>query len=119
MTTKPSLILIIIPLIIVLAAAIIIGFLYFKKDKQPPGNNINLTGLSNTEPVEYNESYGTICPLGVKFLGEKGANPIGCQCPQGYELNSEIIGYSSGESCYGPGTECPIMSSECAPVKNQ
>jgi len=62
--------------------------------------------------VEYDESYGKICPLGVKFLGKKGANPIGCTCPVGYSLENQIIG---GEQCYGPGSDCPILSSECKP----
>jgi hypothetical protein len=67
---------------------------------------------NETEPVEYNESMGKTCPLETKFLGKKDANPIGCECQKGYEMESKIIGY---DQCYGPGTECPIMSSECKP----
>lgn len=68
--------------------------------------------INEAELIEYNESFGKVCPLKVKFLGKKDANPIGCQCPQGFEMASNIIGY---EQCYGPGTECPILSSECKP----
>lgn len=68
------------------------------------------TCASSSEPVEYDESFGVVCPLGVKFLGAKDAPNIECACPEGYEFDSEIIGYNQ---CYGEGSECPIMSSEC------
>lgn len=66
--------------------------------------------VTTKEPVEYDESFGTTCPLGIKFLGKARAKTIDCKCPEGYEMGSDIIGY---EQCYGEGTECPIMSSEC------
>lgn len=68
------------------------------------------TCVYSSEPIEYDESFGAICPLGVKFLGAKDAPNIECACPEGYEFDSEIIGYNQ---CYGQGSECPIMSSEC------
>lgn len=77
-------------------------------------NNENTNTTDPDEPVEYDESYGTTCPLGIKFLGKAFAPSIDCTCPEGYEFDSEIIGY---EQCYGEGTECPIMSSECV-IKN-
>lgn len=107
-------------IIIVVIAIVAVGTIfYFNKQEQESNNNTNTaaknTSVNENEPVEYNESYGTVCPLGVKFLGKKDANPIGCKCPDGYKFDSEIIGY---EQCYGPGTECPIMSSECVAVEN-
>lgn len=112
--TKKSLKLII--LVIILAvAAIALGIVLSWPGEKPNDNandsenNQNLYG----EYVEYNESYGQICPPGVKFLGAKDAPEIDCECPAGYEFESDIIGYSTGESCYGAGTECPIMGSTC------
>lgn len=75
-------------------------------------NSTDNSGISG-EAVEYDESMGEVCPLGVKLLGAREANPIGCRCPEGYEMESQIIGYATDDSCYGEGTECPIMSSEC------
>ena len=68
---------------------------------------------ADDEPVEYQESYGLICPVGVELLGSKTAPEIKCQCPDGYEMDSDIIGYSTGDECYCACTECPIMSSKC------
>lgn len=112
--------LIIILAVIIILALGIIAFIYFFRKSNPPPANLNSNtnnAASNTysesEPVEYNESYGTICPLGTKFLGKKSAPAIDCTCPAGYEFDSNIIGYETGDNCYGPGTECPIMALGC------
>lgn len=76
-------------------------------------NNSNSSGSVFDDLVEYDDSFGSTCPLGIKLMGSKTSPEIKCQCPTGYEMSSDIIGYDSGDSCYGPGTECPIMSSEC------
>ena len=72
--------------------------------------DVNSADSAYYEYVEYDESYGEICPIGVKFLGKKEAPTIDCVCSAGYEFDHQIIGY---EQCYGPGTECPIMGSTC------
>lgn len=69
---------------------------------------------AGNEPVEYNESFGKICPLGIKFLGKAKTNLLGCKCPNGFEFDTQIIGY---EQCYGASTECPIITSECVKIK--
>ena len=76
-------------------------------------NNSNVSDNGFDDLVEYNDSFGSTCPVGIKFIGSKTSPEIKCQCPIGYEMSSDIVGYASGDSCYGPGTECPIMSSEC------
>lgn len=76
-------------------------------------NKRNSSNSVFNDLVEYNDSVGSTCPVGIKFMGSKTSPEIKCQCPAGYEMESNIAGYSSGDSCYGPGTECPIMSSEC------
>src|SRR3989339_925327 len=107
---------IIIDSIIILVIIIVVAMVIMEQRKPiPPAENVNTstTNTANTntadlsgEPVEYTESMGTVCPLGMKLLGKKGANPIGCTCPEGYEFESKIIGYSSGDTCYGEGSEC-------------
>ena len=113
--TKKSLWLLILIAVLVVVSIIAVAILIWPEQK--PNENINdadnILNLANGEYVEYNESFGKTCPLGVKFLGAKDAPAIGCECPAGYEFDSDIIGYSTGESCYGEGTECPIMGSEC------
>lgn len=99
----------IIILAVLLATVFLLGIFW---DRGGRGGNSNIN--QNDDLVEYNDSYGKICPLDVKFLGKKGANLIKCECPTGYELESDIIGY---EECYGPGTECPILSSGCEKVE--
>lgn len=116
MTKKSSTLIILV--IILAVAAIALGIIFFWPGEKPNDNandseNLN---LSYGEYVEYNESFGKTCPLGVKFLGAKDAPEIGCECPDGYEFESNIIGYSGGDSCYGAGTECPIMGSTCVQI---
>ncbi|MFA6475453.1 MAG: hypothetical protein WCV88_04640 [Patescibacteria group bacterium] len=66
-----------------------------------------------TDPVPYDKSYGTICPVGLQFIASKDGATVDCQCPDGYTKDSIMIGSSSGDACYGPGTECPIFSVTC------
>lgn len=117
MTKKLWLLILVTMLVMV---AIIIGAILIWS-RQKPNESINDAGNYlnvNEEYVEYNESFGTTCPVGTKFLGAKDAPAIDCKCPKGYEFESNIIGYSTGESCYGAGTECPIMGSVCQPASN-
>lgn len=66
------------------------------------------------DPVEYSaDVFGATCPLNVKFLVSRETEPVGCQCPEGYELNSTIIG---GEECYD-GAECIIAAAECEAIE--
>ncbi len=79
----------------------------------PIQDDIANTNQITNEPIEYSDSFGSVCPVSVKFLGSKTAPEIKCQCPEGYTMDSTVIGYSTGDACYGSGTECPILSSEC------
>lgn len=90
------------------------GFGYCERSQ----NNSNSSDSAFNGLVEYDDSFGSTCPVGIKLMGSKTSPEIKCQCPAGYEMSSGIIGYSSGDSCYGPGTECPIMASECITKSN-
>lgn len=80
------------------------------------GTNTNTDTNSNVspnDPIPYDPSYGTTCPLGVKFLASKGGPTVDCECPDGYTKDSLMFGSSTGDACYGPGTECPMFSVTC------
>lgn len=65
------------------------------------------------EPVEYSaDVFGETCPFGVKFLISKETEPVGCQCPAGYELQNTIIG---GEDC--GSDECVIAAAQCQAIE--
>jgi hypothetical protein len=60
------------------------------------------------EYVDYDID-ATVCPVNGPFeVGVDSENQY-CVCPDGYEKNSDVIGY---ETCYG-GAECPILEVEC------
>lgn len=68
------------------------------------------TSYVTDDLVEYSaEAFGETCPLDVKFLVSRRTEPVGCRCPDGYELNTTIIG---GEECYD-GAECIIAAAQC------
>ena len=52
------------------------------------------------------------CPVGEKFESSKDSIYRECECPEGYEKDSMIIG---GEICYG-NAECPILEVECKEI---
>lgn len=83
------------------------GICVLEKKEKPP----------TSEPVEYNQSYGTVCPTYVKFLVNSSSKSIGCKCPNGFKFESEVIGYEQG--CAGPGSECPTYSRECIKENTQ
>lgn len=67
------------------------------------------------DPVEYSaEVFGETCPLEVKFLVSRETEPVGCRCPEGYELSNTIIG---GEECYD-GAECIIAAAQCEAIES-
>jgi hypothetical protein len=100
-------------LVLLIAAGVAFG-MYWRNQAETESNNnasrnVNTTDTFEGEAVEYNPSYGSICPLHVRFVQRLGAPSVDCQCPNGYELDQKRVG---GESCYD-GAECPIFEVEC------
>lgn len=76
-------------------------------------NSNSTTSVSSNDPIPYDQFYGTVCPLGVKFLASKKSPTVDCDCPDGYTKDSTMFGSSTGDACYGPGTECPMFAVTC------
>lgn len=74
-------------------------------------NNSNVT--TSNQPIEYTDAYGPICPVDIQFLSAKNSPTVDCQCSNGYTMNRTMIGSSTGDACYGPGTECPMFGVQC------
>ena len=55
---------------------------------------------------------GDVCDLD-KTYERSVTHQTGCECPEGYEFDSTIIGYGP---CYGAGSECPIMEVKCVSI---
>jgi hypothetical protein len=74
--------------------------------------------LRSTDPVSYDKSYGTVCPVDVQFLESKTSPTVECECPDGYSQDRTMIGSTTGKACYGAGTECPIFAVSCVLTGN-
>ncbi|MFH0819267.1 MAG: hypothetical protein V1898_04695 [Patescibacteria group bacterium] len=108
MSKKPIIILV----AIVVAVIIILSVWFVIKNNSD--TNTNTVDVSMYDGlVEYKDSYGSICPLDVNFIGSRTSPTIECVCPEGYIMESYIVGSTAGDECYGPGTDCPIISSTC------
>ena len=55
------------------------------------------------------ENVATTCPVSGPFEVGVDSDDRYCTCPDGYEKDSNVIGY---ELCYD-GAECPILEVEC------
>ena len=93
--------------VLVLAIIAVIAVMMYWKQAQTANESQEPEDL--TDAVEYNASYGAICPLDVRFRRSRTAPTIDCACPDGYTFDQTMIG---GEECYD-GAECPIFAVEC------
>lgn len=64
----------------------------------------------NPDPVrDVIKDVATRCPVSGPFEVGVDSDDRYCNCPDGYEKNSNVVGY---EVCYD-GAECPILEVEC------
>ncbi len=93
----------------VLVLAFISLFSFTPQEERPTRDTDTLPPT----PVRFvpGDEVGTTCAIGQRYERD-ASHREGCTCPEGYRFDIDIIGYNA---CYGPGSECPILTVECVP----